>query len=253
MNHGLEKKIAIGLAMTIAIIVLVSYYWITESSRQQAAEALFQQQAFERAAQHQATACTMCHGIQGRGGFGPSLRESTLDEEGMINVISKGRGAMAPFLKEKGGLFTAAEIRDLVTFIRNWDEALWQKSWDRSLDFYSGATPIPPPDEFKGKKNPFNWDDPAVQAAGKAIYTLQPCLQCHGEKGDGKGPLGVILDPAPADFTNPGRHRRLESDSDFFLWRVAEGFQSTAMPPFKSILSEEQMWQVLTYEWSLGK
>jgi mono/diheme cytochrome c family protein len=37
-----------------------------------------------------------------------------------------------------------------------------------------------------------------AQDGGK-IYT-DKCLPCHGEKGDGKGPLAVTFDPKPGSF-----------------------------------------------------
>lgn len=33
-----------------------------------------------------------------------------------------------------------------------------------------------------------------------ALYAVN-CLTCHGEKGDGKGPAGVALQPPPRDFS----------------------------------------------------
>ena len=41
------------------------------------------------------------------------------------------------------------------------------------------------------------FDDCAkVITAGKKVYAAQ-CLMCHGDKGDGKGPTGKYLKPAP--------------------------------------------------------
>ena len=37
---------------------------------------------------------------------------------------------------------------------------------------------------------------------GKAIYT-DKCMPCHGEKGDGKGPMAVTFDPKPGNFKDP--------------------------------------------------
>jgi len=36
--------------------------------------------------------------------------------------------------------------------------------------------------------------------AGKAVYTTN-CAACHGDKGDGQGPVGVTLQPPPRDFS----------------------------------------------------
>jgi len=37
---------------------------------------------------------------------------------------------------------------------------------------------------------------------GKAIYT-DKCAPCHGEKGDGKGPMSKTLEHKPGNFNDP--------------------------------------------------
>ncbi len=37
---------------------------------------------------------------------------------------------------------------------------------------------------------------------GKAIFSAK-CEACHGEKGDGKGPLAKTFDPKPGNFSDP--------------------------------------------------
>ena len=37
---------------------------------------------------------------------------------------------------------------------------------------------------------------------GKAIFTGK-CMPCHGEKGDGKGPMSSTFDPKPGNFSDP--------------------------------------------------
>ena len=88
---------------------------------------------------------------------------------------------------------------------------------------------------------------------GKAIYTLY-CAQCHGDSGQGDGPAssttsgGYIL-PEPANFT--------ESGGDFpnygrWVWKVKEGVETTNMPPWKWVLNEEEIYQVIFYEQSFS-
>ncbi len=99
---------------------------------------------------------------------------------------------------------------------------------------------VPPP--YAGLKNPFPWSDAAAQEAGKGIYR-QSCLGCHGIKGDNL---------ASFDFSTADYAQSLEGRPDFSFWALSEGRLDKGMPPYKSALSEEQRWQLLTYIWSLG-
>ncbi|MFH0942261.1 MAG: c-type cytochrome [Chloroflexota bacterium] len=99
------------------------------------------------------------------------------------------------------------------------------------------------PSPYAGQKNPFPWDDVSAQKAGKDIYQ-RSCLGCHGTGGAGV---------AGADFSSVALHEKMAQEPDYFLWRLSEGLITRGMPPYKSSLSEEKRWQVLTYLWSLGK
>ncbi|RJQ38110.1 MAG: hypothetical protein C4555_05435 [Dehalococcoidia bacterium] len=102
-------------------------------------------------------------------------------------------------------------------------------------------TEVPPP--YAGRTNPFPWDDAQAQQAGKEIYQ-RSCIGCHGTTGAGV---------TSADFSAAAWQKQLEQKPDYSLWRLADGLISQGMPPFKSSLSEEQHWQVLTYLWLLGE
>ena len=99
-----------------------------------------------------------------------------------------------------------------------------------------------PPPPYTGAENPFPWSDTPVQETGEGIY--QSCIGCHGVDG------GNI---AESDFSAEGFAQSLEERPDYYFWILSEGRLDKGMPPFKSSLSEEQRWQVLTYLWSLGK
>lgn len=51
----------------------------------------------------------------------------------------------------------------------------------------------------------------ADTAAGKATYTTF-CASCHGDKGDGLGPVGAALEPKPRSFVKPAY--TLDTDKD---------------------------------------
>ncbi len=80
-------------------------------------------------------------------------------------------------------------------------------------------------------------DKPAVsdERPGVRAYRSQ-CASCHGDKGHGDGPQGVVLNPPPPDFVKgPWKHGRNEKD----IRRVTvEGLPPT-MPPTTRLSAEE--------------
>lgn len=99
------------------------------------------------------------------------------------------------------------------------------------------------PSPYAGLKNPFAWDDTSARESGKKLYQ-QSCLGCHGANGD---------NIAIADFSAVEFPQNLEEAPDFYFWILSEGKLDKGMPSYKSSLSEEQLWQVLTYLWFFGK
>ncbi len=95
-------------------------------------------------------------------------------------------------------------------------------------------------------RNPFA-GDPAAIEAGAAIYKQQ-CAVCHGARGRGDGPAGIALNPRPANLTS----KAVQEQSDGALyWKITTG--RGPMPAFKSILTDEQRWQVVAYLRTLAK
>jgi DMSO reductase family type II enzyme heme b subunit len=85
--------------------------------------------------------------------------------------------------------------------------------------------------------------------AGKVVYDLK-CLLCHGEKGDGKGPAGELLRPAPRDFVSGvykirSTANKVPTDTDIFDV-ITNGMPGTSMPPW-SVLPEKDRWNLVAY------
>jgi mono/diheme cytochrome c family protein len=101
------------------------------------------------------------------------------------------------------------------------------------------ATPESIPVEFAGKVNPLGAD---AAAAGAGIFKNN-CKACHGEQGHGDGPAGVGLSPKPANLP------KLAStvDDDYLFWRISKGRPGTSMVGWQGILTDEQIWQVVTF------
>jgi mono/diheme cytochrome c family protein len=88
--------------------------------------------------------------------------------------------------------------------------------------------------------------------AGEQIY-IKRCLPCHGVQGASDGAAAVFLDPRPRDFTKGIIKIKTTvgdappTDEDHFRV-VTRGVPGTAMPSWKTLLSEEERWQVVFYE-----
>ena len=105
--------------------------------------------------------------------------------------------------------------------------------------------PPPAPAEYADKHMPDGyWNNPEILEEGKAIFTgVQNidvnCASCHGKNGK----------PVKAGARDFRRTEQmvLYSDSVWF-WRVNEGVKGTKMKPWKSKLSEDEIWKVIAFE-----
>ena len=100
--------------------------------------------------------------------------------------------------------------------------------------------------EARALKSPLS-NSSEVIAQGKAIYNGKgTCFTCHGTDGDGKGPGGAKLNPAPRNFQHHGfwRHR---TEGEVF-WAIKYGSPGTAMIAFGSVLSDKGIWALIQYE-----
>lgn len=101
------------------------------------------------------------------------------------------------------------------------------------------------PEVYRSRRNPLESTASNLEA-GERIYERN-CASCHGTSGQGDGPAGENLEPRPTDIA---RFSRMPMATDGYLyWTVAEGGApvGSAMPAFGSVLSEEEVWQLLVY------
>jgi len=97
----------------------------------------------------------------------------------------------------------------------------------------------PVPAEYVGKTNPLG---PEAAEQGAEVFKSN-CEICHGPQGHGDGPAGGSLEPKPKNLAV----LRERAGDDYLFWRISEGRPGTAMVAWKGILTEEQIWQVISF------
>ncbi len=85
---------------------------------------------------------------------------------------------------------------------------------------------------------------------GHFVY-MKNCVFCHGKRGDGKGEMGLTVQPPPRDFgAGVFKYRSTPSGSlptnDDLIHTVREGIPDTAMPTFAA-LPERDVRAVIEY------
>ena len=95
------------------------------------------------------------------------------------------------------------------------------------------------PAEYVGKTNPLGAD---AALAGAEVFKTN-CATCHGDTGHGDGAAGVGLDPAPKNLAE----LQSQVGDDYLFWRISTGKDGTSMVSWKGALTEEQIWQVISF------
>ncbi len=203
----MQQKILIGLALTLIIVIFIPVYWAMEPGRQEAARERQKAEAVERGAGLHTSYCVICHGSGGEGNIASTLKDNPLDENVLERAIARGipGTGMPAFDEEDGGPLKKHQIKDLVTFIKNWDDAL-------------PTTVVPTPQST-----------PSAKAASE-LYATSYAV-CHGANRQGVSGLGTALTlDSLAEL----------SDTEI-RDAILNGQPGTTMPAFKSTLTPEEI------------
>jgi len=101
------------------------------------------------------------------------------------------------------------------------------------------------PEGYLATANDVGYTTRAI-AAGGPLY-LSHCQQCHGASGLGNGELAMALTPSPALLAY--LVEQPIAIDQYLLWTISEGGEAfgTAMPAFKKVLSQDQIWEIVAY------
>ena len=122
------------------------------------------------------------------------------------------------------------------------DRPRWIANMARHQKVVMHGVPVP----YNTLRDPLP-DTPAKLQRGAAVFD-QHCASCHGWSGQGTGPEGFFLVPAPADLAWLAHSPKSRSDP-YIYWSIAEGGKAfdSEMPAFKLFLSKRDIWSVTAY------
>ncbi len=92
----------------------------------------------------------------------------------------------------------------------------------------------------------------AVAEGGELYY--KNCIYCHGDLLNGEGHFAAAFNPRPINFQDVGTIAQLQES--FLFWRITTGGPglpkegtpwASAMPVWHEMLSEEQVWKIVTF------
>ncbi len=103
------------------------------------------------------------------------------------------------------------------------------------------------PEQFANLVNPLEGDSASIQRGEEAYHAL--CVQCHGEGGLGDGEAAQGMQPPPGNLANPAK---IATFTDGYLfWRISEGGAfdpyNSMMPAWGTLLSETEIWELVSY------
>lgn len=119
-------------------------------------------------------------------------------------------------------------------------------SFMASAQSLNKQTPWVAPPEADELINPLK-DQTAALKLGLKIYS-EECVVCHGKYGKAETDISKTLEQKPKNFT---KEDFMNQSDGAIYWKLAEG--RGLMQPFKTMLTDEEIWSVVVYVKELAK
>ena len=97
---------------------------------------------------------------------------------------------------------------------------------------------------ISGSLLPKAFADSSDLETGRDIF-YKHCKACHGDKGNGKTFAANVLNPPPKNFTSEKTKKELTAER--MIHSVTKGRKGTAMMPWESNLTEQEIRFVVHY------
>jgi len=152
-------------------------------------------------------------------------------------------------------IFMAAGVAFAVILIFSFDiiKIDWPSFMEIQPSYRPMENPLPPPERsipiegpiaipgMGAPENPTTADEASL-ARGQEFFVIN-CRMCHGQTGEGTGPIAPFLANKPANLTSPVVQSK--SDGSMFL-TITNGITGK-MPPLNENLLVSERWDVVNY------
>ena len=164
--------------------------------------------------------------------------------------------SLSVILKRLAMVFVAVGILFGVTLLFSYDviKIDWPSFMEIQPSFKPMENPLPPPERsipvegaiaipgMGAPQNPVTADEASL-ARGKELFAIN-CKMCHGDNGQGDGPIAPFLvNYKPANLTSP--LLKALSDGDVFL--IITNGVPNRMPALNENLTVRERWDVVNY------
>ena len=163
--------------------------------------------------------------------------------------------SLSVIIRRLAMIFVAAGVAFAVILIFSFDiiKIDWPSFMEIQPSYRPMENPLPPPVRsipvegpiaipgMGAPENPNTADDASI-TRGKELFVIN-CRMCHGQTGEGTGPIAPFLANKPANLTSPVVLSK--SDGSMFL-TITNGITGK-MPPLNENLLVSERWDVVNY------
>ena len=163
--------------------------------------------------------------------------------------------SLSVIIRRLATLFAAAGLAFAVLLLFTYDiiKIEWPSFMEIQPSYRPMENPLPPPERsipvegpvaipgMGAPENPVEADDASL-TRGTELYVLH-CRMCHGQTGEGTGPIAPFLANKPANLTSPV----VQSKSDGSLFLTITNGVTGKMPPLNENLLVSERWDVVNF------
>jgi mono/diheme cytochrome c family protein len=163
--------------------------------------------------------------------------------------------SLSVIIRRLAMIFVAAGVAFAVILIFSFDiiKIDWPSFMEIQPSYRPMENPLPPPVRsipvegpiaipgMGAPENPNTADDASI-TRGKELFVIN-CRMCHGQTGEGTGPIAPFLANKPANLTSPVVQSK--SDGSIFL-TITNGITGK-MPPLNENLTVLERWDVVNF------